>query len=142
MRYWDSSGLVPLMINEPATSVVSAWLADDAGIVTWWGSVLERASAVARRHREGHLNAETATGVHDRLARMAQDWDEIGPSATVRDGAVRLVRSHALRAGDALQLSAALVACDAQPSTLEFVSFDERLLDAARREGFPVLPTP
>ena len=38
------------------------------------------------------------------------------------------------------ELAAALVACDERPEGLPFVSLDDRLSDAARKEGFPVLP--
>jgi len=41
-----------------------------------------------------------------------------------------------LRSADALQLAAAVFVAEAGPSTLEFVSLDDRLLTAARREGF------
>jgi hypothetical protein len=44
-----------------------------------------------------------------------------------------------LRAADSLQLAAALVAAEHQPHALEFVSLDERLNEAASREGFPVV---
>jgi predicted nucleic acid-binding protein len=46
---------------------------------------------------------------------------------------------HPLRAADALQLGAALFAADGDPQSLELVTLDRRLADAARREGFPVL---
>jgi predicted nucleic acid-binding protein len=46
---------------------------------------------------------------------------------------------HPLRAADALQLGSAIVAADGDPSSLEFVTFDRRLAEAALREGFPVL---
>ena len=42
-------------------------------------------------------------------------------------------------AADSLQLAAALVAAEHQPQALEFVSLDERLNEAASREGFPVV---
>jgi uncharacterized protein len=43
---------------------------------------------------------------------------------------------HPLRAADALQLAAAVVAAERDPPSLEFVSLDDRLLEAASREGF------
>jgi len=46
---------------------------------------------------------------------------------------------HPLRAADALQLSAAIVAADGDPSSLELVTLDRRLAEAAMLEGFPVL---
>jgi predicted nucleic acid-binding protein len=74
------------------------------------------------------------------LELLAGDWSEVPPSDRVRDDARRLVRVHDLRAADAFQLAAARVASDEQPETLPFVTLDERLALAARREGFSVLP--
>ena len=50
-----------------------------------------------------------------------------------------LLRVHVLRAADALQLAAAILAAGGRPSTLGFVCFDERLATAARKEGFEVV---
>ncbi len=47
--------------------------------------------------------------------------------------------THPLRAADALQLGAAIVAADGDTASLEFVTLDRRLADAALREGFPTL---
>ena len=49
-----------------------------------------------------------------------------------------MLRVHALRAADALQLAAALLASDEEPAGLDIVTLDSRLADAARREGFRV----
>jgi hypothetical protein len=54
--------------------------------------------------------------------------------------AKRLLAVHPLRATDALQLAAALVAADEQPATRPFVTLDHALVEIARREGFEVLP--
>ena len=57
--------------------------------------------------------------------------------------AKRLLQVHDLRTADALQLAAAFYVAEARPSTLEFVTLDDRLLAASRREGFPTTkPTP
>ncbi|HEX7940110.1 MAG TPA: hypothetical protein VF483_14075, partial [Gemmatimonadaceae bacterium] len=64
---------------------------------------------------------------------------EIGPSIELRQHAIRLVRLHGLRSGDALQLAAAVVASDNRPSTLDLVTLDRRLADAADKEGFRVV---
>jgi hypothetical protein len=53
--------------------------------------------------------------------------------------AQRLLRVHPLRAADSLQLAAAIVAAEGDPATLEFVGLDDRLNDAAAREGFRVV---
>jgi len=63
----------------------------------------------------------------------------VQPVQSARRAARRLLRVHPLRVADALQLAAALVGCEGNPATLEIVSLDDRLIDAARREGFPVV---
>lgn len=69
---------------------------------------------------------------------LAEGWHEILPSDAVRGTAERLLRAHPLRAADSLQLAAALIAADHDPTTLELVCLDTRLTVAARREGFKV----
>ncbi len=66
-------------------------------------------------------------------------WTEVLPSDEVRARARRLLRVHALRAADALQLAAALVWAGS-PAGHGFVTYHERLGLAARLEGFTVLP--
>lgn len=73
------------------------------------------------------------------LDQLMASWVEIAPSDRLRDDALRIVRSHDLRAADALRLAAARAASEDQPRTLPFVTLDERLAVAARREGFPIL---
>lgn len=67
-------------------------------------------------------------------------WTEVEPSEAVREQAARVLRLHPLRAADSLQLAAAMVWCQGDPSHGEFVCLDHRLRDAARREGFVILP--
>jgi hypothetical protein len=52
--------------------------------------------------------------------------------------ALRFLRVHPLRAADALQLAAAFVAAERRPPSLELVTLDDRLVAAARKEGFRV----
>jgi hypothetical protein len=57
----------------------------------------------------------------------------------IRENAVRFLRLHPLRAADALQLAAAFLAAERRPSSLEIVTLDERLADAAGKEGFELV---
>lgn len=66
-------------------------------------------------------------------------WIEIYDAVAARLHAERIVLVYPLRTADALQLGAAIVAADGDPQSLELVTLDRRLADAARREGFPVL---
>ena len=56
-------------------------------------------------------------------------------------GALEGIFDDLERAGDALQLAAAVIACDERTGLLPFVTLDDPLAEAARREGFRVLPT-
>ena len=67
------------------------------------------------------------------------EWSEVTAVEAARRHAERLVESHPLRAADALQLGAALIAADGATGSLDFVTFDERQATAAEREGFRVL---
>jgi hypothetical protein len=136
VRFWDSSAIVPLLVAEPARESVLARLVEDPEMVVWWGTPVECASALARREREGLLSASDATRALDRLRELSLAWNEVLPSEAVRGTAQRLLRVHPLRAGDALQLAAAVIACEHEPLSFAFMSLDERLNEAAQREGF------
>ena len=140
MKFWDPSAIVPLLIDEPATTLqLQALLARDSGMVVWWGSEVECVSALARLDREGALSLQTRSVGFNRLRQFVTGWQEIAPSDAVRDLAARLLRVHPLRAADALQLAAAQAAADSKPESLEFVTLDDRLALAARKEGFVVI---
>ncbi|MBI5771415.1 MAG: type II toxin-antitoxin system VapC family toxin [Verrucomicrobia bacterium] len=140
MRFWDSSAVVPLLVAEPATAAREKQLQADSAMLVWWGTPVECASAVQRLVRDGALRAEDATAAEARLRQLERGWIEIEPTQAVRRQAERLLRLHPLRTADALQLAAALVVCHHEPATLTFVSADEQLAVAARREGFPIEP--
>ncbi len=140
MRFWDSSAVVPLLVEEPASESLVRSLKADGGLIVWWGTPVECVSAIARRERDGHLPAAAANAAIARLRALEPSWVEVSPSARVRRLALRLLRTHPLRASDSLQLAAALVAAEEDPGALGAVCLDERLATAAQREGFTVVP--
>lgn len=111
----------------------------DPVIVTWWGSVVECASALNRLERDRRFEGGGLDRSMNQLGLLAASWLEIEPLERVRRRAIRLLRVHRLRAADALQLAAALTAAGEDPQRLDLVSSDGRLSAAARREGFAVL---
>ncbi len=139
MKYWDSSALVALLVDEPQSAERRATIRRDPVIVTWWGSRIECASALNRLERECRFEGDGLDRSMDQLGRLAASWLEIEPLEQVRKRAMRLLRLHPLRAADALQLAAALMAADEDPQRLDLVSSGERLSRAAHREGFTVL---
>ncbi|MPZ54790.1 MAG: PIN domain-containing protein [Acidimicrobiia bacterium] len=139
LRFWDSSALVPLLVDEPNSGAVMSLVDQDNEIVAWWGSSVECASAIRRREREGALDAR---GTEHALALLDQLRDsifEIQPSRFLRAAAERALAVHPLRAADALQLAAATT-WRGQATRADLVCLDERLRDAAAREGFVLVP--
>lgn len=142
MRYWDASALVPVVVAEPATDQVRAWLADDPDIVTWAGTLTEITSAVERRARAGQLTRSQRRSTLDRVGLLAESWDEVTDVMAVRTRALPLLGRHDLRAADAAQLGSALLVADAFGVRMVFVCLDDRLAVAAESEGLEVLPPP
>lgn len=139
MRFWDSSALVPLFVQESTSTTVAETYDADPAVVAWWGTQLECTSALARLERDGDLSLADLTIALGSLADAAEAWHEVQPVPLVRQTAMRLLLVHDLRAGDALQLAAALTAAEGQPEALGFVTLDDRLGRAAIREGLPVV---
>jgi len=143
VRFWDSSAIVPLVFDEPASAIVRSLLDEDSAIAVWWLTDVECASALARKERERKLPSDSLDTAANHLRELAIQWHEIEPTSELRELAKRLLRSYPLRAGDAAQLAAAVILAENLPASLAFVSLDQRLRDAAAREGFTrVLPHP
>lgn len=139
MKFWDSSALVPLLVQEPSSGTMLRMYEDDPELMVWWSTSIECVSALARLEREGSLASDDMANAFARLDAIAAAWREVLPVADVRRTATRLLRVHPLRAADALQLGAALVASELHPETLPLVTLDDRLAAAAEREGFRVV---
>lgn len=139
MRFWDTSALIPVFVFERETARVRSWFDEDPVIVVWTLTRVELRSAFARRRREDASSAALMQAAQQEVFRRWESWTEITGVETVRGHAERLVERYPLRAGDALQLGAALVAAGGDPGSLEFVSLDDRQVEAARSEGLRAL---
>jgi predicted nucleic acid-binding protein len=141
VRFWDSSALVALHVDQgAATKAVRALYTEDPEVLAWVLSDVEIASALRRLGREGLMSAQD---LEEALRRFDGLWGAlhaVSLTAPVKARAKRLLAAHPLHAADALQLGAALVAARDEPAGWELVCLDQRLEDAARREGFSVLP--
>jgi predicted nucleic acid-binding protein len=139
-RYFDASALVKRYVRETGSVVVRRLLA--SGIVaTSRLSEVEVASGIVRRAREG---AFTAARRDRALAALQRDVPafaivEVIPDVTA-DARALLLR-HPLRASDAIQLGSCLYLQRQLNQPVPLVAFDQRLLDAARAEGLPVVAT-
>jgi predicted nucleic acid-binding protein len=138
LRFWDSSAIVPLLVAEASTNSLLASAVQDPMMCVWWASEVECVSALSRLEREEALTGSAIAAALERLDQLAESWNEIQPTAALRSVARRLLRVHPLRGADSLQLAAAVIASEGLPASLNVVTLDERLADAARREGFVV----
>ena len=139
MRFWDTSALIPLLLREPLSDEARAWFEADPTITVWWSTPIECVSALARAERDGRLRSSEVADAVAALRLLRSGWAEVDAANRVRDTAERLVRTHPIRAADACQLAAAILAAEGMPATLPFVTLDARLGDAASREGFDVI---
>ncbi len=142
MRYWDASALVPLLVREQGSELARQWLREDPKIATWLWTRVELTAALERYVREHRLSAAQRRQLLGSVGKVMSATHEVSDALAVRQRALPLLARHSLRAADAGQLAAALLASEDKPSTLEFVCLDERLRDAAEREGFIVTGWP
>lgn len=140
VSFWDTSAVVPLLVRE-AGSEAARSLADESTILVWWGTSTECLSAIARREREGSLSTQAAAQARERLRFLQEIWSEVIPTEAVRNYASKVLLRHPLRAADALQLGAALrwAEAEGQSDRHRFHTFDARLKEAARKEGFEIV---
>lgn len=140
VMFWDTSAVVPLTVVEPATADVRPLLEQDSNMVVWWATRVECVSAMNRRLRDDATAKETVRDALHLVSVLAKEWTEVAPTEALRKRAERLLAVHAIRAADALQLAAALIWARNDPTGHGFVCLDDRLREAADREGFRVLP--
>jgi predicted nucleic acid-binding protein len=138
VRFWDTSALIPLVVAERGTALAERLLRADPAVVVWTLTRVELLSALARRRREEPAAARRLLGAKREILSAWPRWSEVTAVEVVRRHAERVVDTHAIRAADALQIGAALVAAAEDPATLEFVTFDQPQAAAAEREGFQV----
>lgn len=140
MKFWDSSAIVPLLVEEEASDYCLQTLSDDQEMLVWCFSGLEVMSALCRRVREGSLIGPLFQETKKHLNYLLECTHEVKAIDLVKKRAARLLQVHQLRTADACQLAAALVATREDPNRLAIVSFDQRLNNAATKEGFLVNP--
>jgi len=140
VRYWDTSAVLPLVIDEPETARAKRLADEDPAIAAWWATRTECLSALARLRRDEKITSEDEARTKRLLLQLTGQWTEIAPGQRLRERAERLLSVHPLQATDAFQLAAALLWARGRTAGRGFVSFDDRLRKAAAREGFDVLP--
>lgn len=126
VSYVDSSALLKLVVREPETSALEAYVTTSEGLLTSQLAVLECRRAVARAAR----------------ARLLQAMDRVLEAVYLLDITPAILEAAAkldpplLRSLDAIHLSTALSIDDPD---LEVITYDARLAEAARSNGLTVV---
>jgi hypothetical protein len=138
VRFLDASALVKRYVREPDTARVRRLIRSGDVAVSRLSEV-EVVSAFARLARERALTSQQRGRVTRAFVRDLAAWTVVEVTPEVAQRARELLLRHTLRAGDAIQLGAALVLQEGLDVALEeFVGYDARLRDAARAEGLSV----
>jgi predicted nucleic acid-binding protein len=140
VRFWDSSAIVSLVLDEAVSEAVRQVFNEDRNLVVWWATPVECVSALHRRERMATLGPGGLDFARQELHELLEDDEVVLPNDAIRDRALRALAVHPLTAADAFQLAAALVRCGDRPRGVAFVTVDDRMRQAAAREGFRVLP--
>jgi predicted nucleic acid-binding protein len=140
MKFWDSSAIIPLLVLEKESTYCVEALRADGDILVWTMTQIEVFSALCRRLREGSLGPEAFDAARKRTRDLFESVFEVISLGKVKERALRLLQVHPLKAADALQLAAVLVATEENVTRLPIMCFDDRLVTAARLEGFEVNP--
>jgi predicted nucleic acid-binding protein len=98
-------------------------------------SVIEIASALARRAREGAVTTAERDRAVRRLNADLAAYILVELTAELSADAQALLLRHPLRSGDAVQLASCLYLQRETGQGVLFAAFDERLNKAARAEG-------
>jgi uncharacterized protein len=140
MRFWDSSAIVPLIVQEEQSDYCIQAYRADSDVLVWSMSKVEVLSTICRRLRDGVLGPASFNAAELRLISLFDTIYEVNAIQRVKERALRLLRVHPLRAADALQLAAVMVGTEENVRRLPFMCFDDRLAAAARLEGYEVNP--
>jgi predicted nucleic acid-binding protein len=138
MIYFDTSFLVPLILQEPTSSNVERFLvrrrAKELAISHW--TRVEFSSLLAREVRMGGLTRRTALAADVQFEEVAaESFIVLLPNADDFDLSKAYLQHYrtGLRAGDALHLAIA-----SNHRVTAFYSLDQPLLKAGKKLGLPV----
>jgi predicted nucleic acid-binding protein len=122
--YLDASAIVKLVVAEPASDHMHRWYVEARRVITSRVGIIETVRAAAR-----------ATVDAPHLDRVLTDLEVVELDAATAGTAAR-ARPPTLRTLDAIHLATALALL---PDLDAFVTYDDRLAEAARAIGLPVV---
>jgi predicted nucleic acid-binding protein len=138
LAFWDSSSVVPVCIQQPA-SISLKELTIDYGMVVSWFAAVEIRGSFARLLRMSQITPNDQVQALVFLDELRSEWREVRPTEALRQRAEGFVEHFPLRSADALQLASAWEWCQGHPRNRPFISGDAKLLEAAFLLGFKII---
>jgi len=135
IAYLDTSALVKRYHKEEFSDVVDR-IFERYSIAISELSIVEFASALRRKVNEGMIRKKEMFRVLAKFQEDLADFIILKFDSNVISQAVEFVIKYGLKTLDSLQLSFAVKIKEYKPL---FVSFDRKLVDCAKKEGFNVL---
>jgi len=137
--YFDTSAVIPLLVEEQASSVVTELWEAATRLVTVRLLYPEARAALARARRDGRLDGRRHRVAVDGLDRLDAQFDHVEVTAELAARAGELADTEALRGYDAVHLAAAELVAD---DDLVVVTGDTALRAAAHRLGLATAVLP
>lgn len=138
--YLDTSALVKRYFREPySDDVISRWKSA-THIVTSFVAYAETRASIYRKKREGDLADSWLRKI---AAAFLRDWESfirVEVNDELNGYIDRVVEGYPLRGFDAIHLASAMVIRERLPDDFMFACFDDRLVRAAKSEGFDTFP--
>ena len=124
LAYIDASAIVKLVLTEPESDEMARWYVESDRVSTSLVGIVETRRAVARRPHDS---------VH--LERVVSGIEVIGVTVRIGERAAAIAPPM-VRTLDAIHLATAI---SIGTSLTSFVTYDDRLAEAARTLGLPVV---
>lgn len=126
------------MVDEPGTEEAQGAYNEADGIRTTAIAHVEATAALSRMRKGGRLTPTQLRRAIEDLESLWRGIDSHAVSDALLAKAAESARTHSLRAYDAVHLAGALSL--AAGEELEFACWDKELRDAAKKQGFTLVP--
>ncbi len=135
IAYFDTSAIIPLIINEPSSDRCNRVWNDSSRVVSVRLLYPEARAALAMAERMGRLTAKQRDAAVIELESTISEVDHIEVTEALARHAGELAQAHGLRGYDAVHLAAASAVAD---SDVVVVTGDADLAKAANSIGIAV----
>jgi hypothetical protein len=135
IAYFDTSALIPLLIEEPTSALCTRLWNDSSRVVSARLLYPEGRAALSRAQRLGRLSSQQLTAAVIEFDSIVAEVDHIELTPALAAYAGQLAQEHALRGYDAVHLASALAVSD---TDVIFVTGDGALAAAAGVAGLAV----